>query len=219
MRCGDAWFLVYHPSTWAGDDRQLHYGVSRDLMHWCGNEPLLPGLHEGRSCIDGALAFHDDWLYLGYKLGQRFMVTRAREVSGPWAEPERGNAGGAWGENFQFIRIDGEWRMLATARHPGRQGVGGYTRSHEPFIYRMDGAGDRFEDWTRWVDKRLLEVPQEHWNQVMHANAASLCDWREQDGHFYLFYTGANDDVRFDTRGHGKIGVARSRDLETWEVP
>ena len=44
-------------------------------------------------------------------------------------------------------------------------------------------------------------------------------DWRERDGHFYLFYAGSNDGERFSGRGHAKIGVARSTDLKTWTLP
>lgn len=53
----------------------------------------------------------------------------------------------------------------------------------------------------------------------MCANSAYLCDWRKYDGHFYLFYAGAMDDRSFERRGHGMIGVVRSRDLLQWRLP
>jgi hypothetical protein len=93
-----------------------------------------------------------------------------------------------------------------------------YTCNHEPFIYTMDGAGSELGDWTRWIEKTHLQVPFEQWNTIMHANSGYLTDWRAYDGYFYLFYAGSVDGDRFDGRGHGKIGVARSRDLREWRV-
>jgi hypothetical protein len=52
----------------------------------------------------------------------------------------------------------------------------------------------------------------------MHANTAFLLDLRAHDGWFYAFYSGT-DRLDPDLRGHGKIGVARSRDLVNWYVP
>jgi hypothetical protein len=51
------------------------------------------------------------------------------------------------------------------------------------------------------------------------ADCAFLADWRQYDGYFYLFYAGSDDGDSFQLRGHGKIGVARSRDLVEWRAP
>ena len=47
----------------------------------------------------------------------------------------------------------------------------------------------------------------------MRATASYLYDARRYDGYFYLFYTGLGP------AGRTMIGVARSENLETWEVP
>jgi hypothetical protein len=176
--------------------------------------------------IDGALAEHGGYVYLGWKRVQEFYVTRAASpaLDGRWEPALRASADGQWAENFQFLAIDGEWRMIATGYDPlfyrcrEHPEWITYTCNHEPFVSRMDGSGDALEDWTRWVDKTHLAVPFEDWNPVMHANAAFLADWREYNGYFYLFYAGSADGDRFERRGHGKIGVARSRDLVEWRV-
>jgi len=50
------------------------------------------------------------------------------------------------------------------------------------------------------------------------ANAAFLLDHRERDGYFYLLYAGSSDLTSFEGRGHAKLGLARSIDLQTWDV-
>ena len=88
--------------------------------------------------------------------------------------------------------------------------------------YKPGGAGNLASNFAALgVRTKIAGVwgDSEDWNRVMHANSAYLCDWREHDGHFYLFYAGANDDVSFERRGHGKIGVVRSRDLIDWRLP
>jgi hypothetical protein len=220
-RHGDVWHLTCQKALSESNRRQLHYATSADLVHWTPLQPLLPGVHPETSCIDAAVGWVNGYAYLGYKLGQEFHVTRSqnRGIDGKWLPPQPASAGGAWAENYQFIQIDGTWRMIATARDPGGDGSGGYTGSHAPFIYRMEGDGDSLDHWAKWADMTLIEIPGEDWNTVMHANSAYLCDWRAQDGYFYLFYAGSNDAVRFKERGHAKVGVARSKDLKSWALP
>ncbi len=218
---GGLWYMTCQRAGMEGNRRQLHYATSRDLVHWTPIQPLMPGVHDSVSCIDGAIGWVDGYAYLGYKLGQDFHVTRSvnRGIDGQWLPPLRASAAGDWAENYQFVQIDGAWRMIATARDPRAHGDGGYTGGHAPFIYTMDGDGSALEHWSRWVNKTLIEIPGEDWNTVMRANSAYLCDWRAHDGHFYLFYAGSNDATRFKERGHAKIGVARSSDLKTWSLP
>jgi hypothetical protein len=191
------------------------------LLHWADKQELLPTIQRFARHIDGAFAVDGGYVYLGYKRWQTFYITRSpRPVwEGQFLPPVQASAGGEWAENFQFLNIDGQWRMLATARDPQQSDGGGYTASHEPFLYTMEGRGEILADWARWHNKRQLIVPSEEWNSVMHANSGYLCDWRAGDGYFYLFYAGAADSTSFEGRGHGKIGMARSTDLETWHVP
>jgi hypothetical protein len=72
-----------------------------------------------------------------------------------------------------------------------------------------------------------LAVPAETWNtgpglnsvNFEEADGAYLCDARSIDGHFYLFYFGANELTSYGGWGHTALGVARSRDLIRWQVP
>lgn len=235
-----------HPGPTAGVDpdspdnlyRRLFYKTSPDLEHWSEGEELFPALPPDRN-IDGALAVQGGHYYLGFKKGvtvQEFMVARSigASIDGRWTDPKKAYAGEGclldklipiigdtitrWAESYQFIRIDGTWRMVATARDPKRPIDFGYMRSHEPFLYRISGPEDSLDSWTDWVDKRHLMVPYEDWNSLMHANSAYLCDWRDHDGYFYLFYAGTDQETE-DGRGHGRIGVVRSQDLADWRLP
>lgn len=225
-RIGIVWQMVFQVESPAGGSaRTLAGSVSTNLVDWSPPEPVAaevmdPSLRN----IDGAVAEHGGYLYLGWKRVQEFFVTRRPLLGAGWEPPIEASAAGAWAENFQFIEIDGAWRMVATGYDPllfrctGHPTWITYTCNHEPFIYRMDGSGDDLQDWTRWVDKTHLQIPFEDWNPAMHANSAFLADWREHDGYFYLFYAGSLEGDRFELRGHGKIGVARSRDLVEWRV-
>mgnify|MGYP000170982591 CR=1 FL=1 len=220
VRRGDDWFIVFQagPKEYF---RRLYYSSSADLVSWSPAAAINPGMKPRQRQIDGALAFEAGHWILGYKGGQSFYVTRSKgpELDGRWERPVRASAGGEWAENFQFIKIEGRWRMVATARGSKNLLAGQYTGNHDPFIYEMDGDGSELADWARWKNRTALEVPGEDWNRVMKANSGYLCDWREYDGHFYLFYAGANDGERFAGRGHAMIGVARSLDLVTWRLP
>ena len=229
-RLAGQWYMVFQgPTGVTNDARVLRYATSTDLVEWEPPADLAPDLLDpAKRNIDGALAEHDGYFYLGWKQVQQFYVTRSvdRVLDGRWLPARRASAGGPneFAENYQFIRIDDHWRMVATGHDPGPYRCDNpafiiYTCNHEPFIYSMDGAGNDLDDWTRWIDKTHLQVPFAAWNTVMHANSAYLADWRAYDGYFYLFYAGSTDGDRFDLRGHGTIGVARSRDLVEWRVP
>ncbi len=220
-RWDGTWYMVWQSGPDGTRRRNLFYSTSLDLEDWTPSIQLNPALKLNARRIDGALAYESGFYYIGYKSRQRFRVARSEgpELDGNWLPSKSASAGGGWAENYQFIKIDGQWFMIATARDPEKPIDTGYTASHESFIYMMDGDGSVYRHWTRWVDKRQLKVPCEDWNRAMHANSAYLCDWRNHDGYFYLFYAGSNDHTSFDRRGHGKIGVIRSRDLENWNVP
>jgi len=232
----DKFYIVFQKSvpSWYEKMRRLYYSTSVDLLNWTKPQELMQEIQPYMRHIDGSFAAEDGYIYVGYKGWQTFYVTRSKtkELDGEWVQPVRAWPGGLfqWAENFQFIKIDGTWHMIATARplydtvfeyltgflrrilHP-------YVGSHAPFLYSMDGSGACFTDWTRWVNKTYLDVPMEAWNQMMIANSAYLCDWRDYDGFFYLFYSGTNDWWSFEERGHGKIGVVRSKDLVNWDLP
>lgn len=223
------------PNSEENKYQRLYYRTSMDLENWSEGQDLFPELRPDRN-IDGALARQGDYYYLGFKTGvliQQFNVARSLgpEISGNWIGPKKAYAGektyvggwletyvGGWAENYQFIKIYDKWRMIATARHPDRPFATDYMSSHEPFIYELEGSGQDLDEWTNWINKTQLIVPKEDWNTLMHANSGYLCDWREYDGYFYLFYAGTDQETE-DGRGHGRIGVVRSRDLENWKLP
>lgn len=228
FRHDDRYVMVFQKSVPGSDDpdyRRLFYATSDDLLAWSEMKPLAHELHPTLRCIDATVAFDHGRFVLGYKAWQVFYVSESPSLEGPWSEPIRAWPGGEfdWAENYQFIMIDGVWRMVATARPPAGwpkpSFINAYVGQHEPFIYTIDGDGSELLHWARWTEKKHLEVPTEAWNQIMHANSTTLLDLREEDGYVYLFYAGANDGEAFDGRGHGKIGVARSRDFVVWDVP
>jgi hypothetical protein len=231
---------------------QLYYLESPDLRHWSAPRPLAGNLAAGRRCIDLALA-HDNGQWIG--IWKEEAVTRlaaAATLDGDWHFIGTGNLlfertavsndPKVIHENYQFIKLDGEWHLLVTDYPP-----------HHPWLYRRAG-----NDWSHWVDGHRLMIPSERHNSIPESsavaaeglpfrqlypcwdnpaarhivdgldNAAFLCDWREQDGHFYLLYAGKNEDGcrQFNgtasnhpwPRGWNKLALARSRDLKTWFV-
>lgn len=214
--------------------RRLYYTTSPDLETWSETRPVLAEVFPGTRIIDGALAYMDNRYLIGFKDQlQLFHVTLSLEDSleGGWEHPKLVGFDAVleWTENYQFLEIDGSWRLIATGRAPLEQekpdgfpvecATSSYVGNHEPFIFVQKHPGNSQDSFALWTGKTHLEVPYEDWNIAMRANSAYLCDWREHDGYFYLFYAGSNDCTSFQGRGHGKIGVARSPDLLHWETP
>jgi hypothetical protein len=235
-RLDDTWRMTFQSRPAAStdpDDREIFLSTSTDLDTWTPPVQLTSDLIADAPIIDGALAWDGSRFVLGFKdrVRQTFQVARAlgADLAGGFAPPEQAVAGkddpvAGFAENYQFTKVDDVWRLVATGRDPdpyrcANQIFAIYTCSHEPFIYTLSGPPGEFTSWTRWMRKRWLRVPFEAWNQVMHANTGFLSDRREHDGFFYLSYAGAADGDQFDRRGHGKIGLARSRDLVHWRVP
>lgn len=114
-----------------------------------------------------------------------------------------------------MLPIDGTWHVLVT-RIP----------LHQPVLYRLAGPPGEAESWLAWEEVGVFTVPEEDWNSgetdgIDHetANSAHLCDARALDGYWYLTYAGSTEVESFEGRGHAMIGIARSPDLRTWEVP
>jgi hypothetical protein len=188
---------------------------------WSAPTRLVPGLFDDQRLIDGAVAHTDHGLFLLFKRGLHDAVDQHVELAwspsgsldGPWqhlGEPDL-----PWSENFQFVPVDGRWHVLVTL-----------IPLHRPALFRMVGDPADPTAWLRWREAGVFEIPEEGWNRgrtpgITHetANSAYLCDARALDGYWYLFFAGSTELETFDGRGHAKIGVARSRDLDRWEVP
>jgi hypothetical protein len=225
VRSGDVYVLTFN--SWGdkpGRPNQLFYMQSSDLTHWSERRPLAADLTRDARVIDGALAFAGDAWYLIYKQEQMPVIATAPSIDGPWrpvgdGRPALlmgdGRENGLTHENFQFIHIDGRWRLLCTNYPP-----------HHPYLYTIGGTGEQMDDWLHWEDGYRLEIPGEPFNTVDRDNAAALHDGRQHDGYFYLIYAGKSEE-RADEfcglasrrpwpRGWNKLGLARSRDLVNW---
>jgi len=204
---------------------KLYYRTTSDFVHFSRAHQLLRPVFTGRSdrLIDPALAWTPAGLLLGFKTGeatQAFELARSTTgtLAGPWTlvgKPDIRVFGDTI-ENYQFIEIDGRWKLLATSNQLDR-----------PYLFDLVGAATRPGGWLQWSAGRELVVPQEPWNPgrgitgstYEHANCAYLVDRRSQDGHFYLVYEDASEMTSFGGQGHGALALARSTDLTHWSVP
>jgi hypothetical protein len=210
--------MTYNSHTRDLGDAQnkLYYRTSTDLGTWSAPTRIhVEGADAPEDrLIDAALAFAESGAFLFFKLEQRAQVAHAPSGSpdGPWTligELDPSNL-----ENCQAIRIDGVWHLLATT----------VPILHRPALHRLDGDPLDPASWRTWTLVRELDVPEQSWNSgepllYERANAAYLVDDRATDGHFYLQYAGSTEIATFEGRGHSSLGLARSLDLVTWEVP
>jgi hypothetical protein len=220
-RAEEGRYVLTFQSVDADGQTRLYYRTSPDLATWSDRRPLFPEAFPGQRLIDPGLAHTADGLFLMFKRGERVgpqysavAWSPSGELDGPWqllGEPDTRPL-----EDFQFLVLDGVWHVLGTE----------IPVVHVPVLYRLVGDPADPESWLHWEEVGRFEIPEESWNQgetpgITHetANASFLCDARAADGHFYLFYAGSTELDAFAGRGHAKIGVARSRDLEIWEVP
>lgn len=206
-------------------EEKLYYRRSSDFQNWSRMKRLVSNLWDGRRdrLIDVGMAYPSFGLLAGFKKKQTLYLAYSPNGSldGPWIDIGPVDIPGGL-ENYQFLQIDGVPHLLGTtlSKPPG------YDHKHLPALYRLNGDPNVPANWRNWTLVSILNVPQEEWNggqsdgkRHERANSAFLCDARPVDGHFYLFYAGSNESKAFNGRGHAAIGVARSRDLQTWEVP
>lgn len=196
---------------------KMYYRTSSDLVTW--SEPqrfVIDGANAPEDrLIDAALAFTDDaGAFLCFKREQRANIAHSPSgsLAGPWTLIGELEGAAASTENCQLIQLDGTWHMLATK----------IPLLHAPVLHRLDGDSRDPAAWRRWTVVRDFEIPAQPWNDgafLDHetSNASYLVDRRAEDGYAYLLYAGSTELTSFETRGHAKLGVARSRDLETWE--
>lgn len=193
---------------------KLYLRTSADLRTWSGPRRIVIEGADGADdrLIDAAMVFADEGSFLFFKREQiaNVAVSSTRSPDGPWKllgpiEPKDM-------ENVQVLRIDGTWHLLATST----------PLLHRPVLHRLEGDPKKPESWRTWTRVRELEIPEQPWNTgdpltYERANAGYLIDARAIDGFFLLLYAGSTEVLSYQSRGHAKLGLARSRDLVTWE--
>jgi hypothetical protein len=233
VRALDGSFVVTYQSfvhDRSGGLPKLYYRTTTDFTRFSVAHPLaIAGMTASHDrLIDAALAWSPAGLLLGFKRGtdaQAFEIARSTSgtLAGPWqivGEPDI-RVFGDTVENYQFLHIDGRWRLLATSNTFDR-----------PYLFDLAGDPTRPRGWLHWSKGRELHIPREPWNTAIgvtgttleHANCAFLIDTRADDapsakGRFTLLYEDAPEKVRFGGEGHGVLAVAQSADLVHWSVP
>jgi len=200
---------------------QLEYRVAQgdSLAHWSAARPLAAGL--APRMIDPALAFTGHGVILGFKAGtssQHFEIAWAPALGGTFhlvGQPDI-TVFGDTVENYEFLTVNGRWTLVATSN-----------TLDEPFVFTL-GPGNpaSASTWLTWSAGRELMVPDQPFDTVAkgvnsvtyeHANSAFLCVG--PGGEDYLTYAASSELTAFGGWGHARIGIARSSDLVTWQVP
>ncbi len=215
QQIGDQYVMTFN--SWGdkpGKMNALFYETSSDLTHWSKMKPVAAELTAGLRVIDAAIAHTGDGYYATWKEGQRGMKPRmafANSLDGPFhfvksGFPELlmkdGKDDGLIHENYEFLQIDGRWRLLTTDYNPP-----------SPRLYTLENPSD----WLKWGQGYEFKIPVESFNTDNVANAAALYDWRGNDGFFYLIYAGRTERATYLHRGWNRIGLARSKDLIHWQ--
>jgi hypothetical protein len=210
------WVMTYnsHTRDVGAAQSKLYFRTSNDLQTWSPPTRIHVGGADadGDRLIDAALAFADAAVFLFFKLDQKAQVATAPALEGPWTA--LGELSPANLENFQAIRIDGAWHLLATT----------IPLLHRPVLHRLAGDAKDPNAWRTWTAVRELEVGEQSWNTgdpftYERDNSGYLVDDRATSGFFYFLYAGSTEVTSFSGRGHSSLGLARSRDLATWEIP
>lgn len=205
--------------TFAG---QLRYRIATtaSLSAWSPAHPLAPQL--ASRMIDGALAFTGHGVVLGFKAGststtQHFEVAWAPSLAGHFSlvgTPDI-NVYNDTIENDEFLTVNGQWTMVATSN-----------LLDQPFLFTLaPGNPETPATWLHWIAGRHLQVPSQSFDtgpglssvNFEQDNSAFLCVGPDHVD--YLTYAGSTDLTAFGGWGHARIGIARSTDLLTWQVP
>jgi hypothetical protein len=214
--------VTYQTMTGAEATDQLEYRIagSGTLNRWSAAHALGPGL--ASRMIDAALAFTGHGVILGFKAGSTG-GTQHFEIA--WA-PSLRSAFHLVGqptitifndtiENYEFLTVGGSWHLIATSNV-----------LDQPYVFTI-GAGDPNvpTTWLTWSVGRQLQIPNQLFDTgkgitsvgFEHANSAFLCVG--PGGEDYLTYAASTELTAYGGWGHARIGLARSNDLVTWQVP
>lgn len=220
QKFSNLWVLTFN--SWGDNPRrpdQLFYKTSSDLVHWSPTHPLAPNLTTGLSVIGPSITRIGDLYYASWRQGTedfprdiKVRIASAKNLDGPWSYSGSGDVslrmvGGIDNdrihENGQFIWIDNRLHMVSDDYRGDLEGT---------FLYSLLDPSDPLS-WGRGYE---LQIPVESFNRINCCEAASLYDWRRQDGYFYIIYDGANEQSTYEGRGWKSLGLARSRDLVHW---
>lgn len=199
---------------------QLEYRISSTptLATWSRAHALAHGL--ARRMIDGALAWTGDGVILGFKSGttvQHFEIAWAPSLGRTFhliGRPDITYYGDTV-ENYEFVTVGGVWHLVATSN-----------TLDEPFIFTLGpGNPETAATWLGWRDGRELQIPNQPFDtgsgipsvDFEHANSAYLCVG--PGGVDYLTFAAATELSSYAGWGHNAIGIARSTDLVSWQVP
>ncbi len=226
-RPGGGFVVTYQslPRNGGSAAARLSYRLTSDLRTFTPARPLGRDLHPGPAgrMIDAAVAWTPAGLLLGYKYGtdrQAFEIARSGSgnLDGPWTRLGRPDIRvfGDTIENYQFLHLDGQWRLLATSNALDR-----------PYLFDLAGDPATPAGWLHWSAGRELHVPLEAWNHgtgatgatFEHANCAYLVDATKIGRFFYLVYSDSPNKTTFSGEGPAVLALARSTDLVTWSVP
>lgn len=203
----DTWVLTFN--SWGdkdGQPNQLFYATTKDLTRWGGMKPLAKNITEGIRAIDAAIIPFNNKMYLVWKRVQEPLIAVGDSLNDVnWKI--LGRPVKPWFENGQFFELDGKVHMMVT------------DGSHLPSITKMIASGEKDDDWLKWEDLRLINLPVEEFNTNEAANAGSILDCRKLDGYFYVLYAGRTEGISHNRRGDNKLALARSKDLINWEIP
>ncbi len=217
----DKFYLTYN--SWGDKDgkpNDLFYAVSDDLETWDKHKPLAKNLTPRRD-IDAAITYTNDKYYLIWKEGypHKTRIAVSESMEGPFEYIEDGfpqllmpdgSYNGLVHENFEFIKINGKWKLMTTAYKPSPTTF---------YLYEMVGDGQDDSDWLHWNKGRKILMPQEHFNTKSNSNAGFIADWTQYDGWYYMVFAGRTEGNTHARRGDNRIALARSKDLIDWYKP
>jgi hypothetical protein len=216
QQIGGTYYMTFN--SW-GDmpdkPNQLFYESSPDLVHWSDRKSLAPNLTSAGGVIDAAVAGADGGFYLTWR-GEGHgpivpYVAFAKSMDGPWALDGSGIAAvkmpdgkdnGSNHENFEFLKINGTWRLLTSDYPPG----------HQEYLYTQEHA----HNWLEWSRGQRLDVAKADYNSFIPCDAAAIYDWRAHDGYFYLLCAGRAEATTYLGRGYNRLALHRSKDLVHW---
>ena len=219
--CFNSWGKK-HPN---GGTNDLFYMTSRDLKNWSSYYPLARSLTNNKTCIDASIIENNDKWYLFWKDdyldGDKVKFKKMRVAYAAHPDSAFQYIGDGFPglfqngieneptteipENFQIMEIDNRFYLYIDFE------------GNDQVLFKM--AVDSGLNWLQWIDGIPIKIEKESFNTYKTNYAGAISDWRSFDSCFYYIFAGSTTKKGHAGRGDNKIGIARSRDLKTWETP